>query len=103
MHSAYFHYAEPKNEPVLNYAPGSPERKALQQAIADLKAETRDIPMYIGGAEVRTGNTKEIRPPHETAHVLANFHAGSEEHVRQAIAASLAARKQWSETPWEHR
>ena len=103
MHNAYFHYAEPKNEPVLNYAPGSPERKALQQAIKDLKSETRDIPMYIGGAEVRTGTTKEIRPPHETAHVLANFHAGSEEHVRQAIAASLAARKQWSETPWEHR
>jgi len=58
MHNAYFHYAEPKNEPVLNYAPGSNERKALQQAIKDLKAQQRDIPMYINGQEVRSGNKK---------------------------------------------
>ncbi len=103
MHNAYFHYAEPKNEPVLNYAPGSPERKALQEAIKQLKSEQRDIPMYIGGEEVRTGNTKTIHPPHETAHVLGQFHAGDDSHVRQAIAASLSARKQWADTPWEHR
>jgi 1-pyrroline-5-carboxylate dehydrogenase len=103
MHNAYFHFAEPKNEPVLGYGPGSPERKALQKTIAELKAEKRDIPMYIGGAEVRSGDLKEIRPPHETGHLLGHFHAGKDEHVRQAIAASLAARKQWADTPWEHR
>jgi len=103
MHNAYFNFAEPKNEPVLNYAPGSPERKALQQAIKDLKGMQRDIPMYIGGKEVRTGDTKDIHPPHETAHVLGHFHAGTEQHVKNAIDAALQARKKWSELPWEQR
>jgi len=103
MHNAYFKYEEPKNEPVLNYAPGSPERKKLQDAIAELKSQQRDIPMYINGKEVRTGEKKEIRPPHETAHVLGHFHAGKAEHVQQAIDAALAAREAWAATPWEHR
>jgi len=62
MHNAYFQFAEPKNEPVLNYAPGSPERASLQAALAEMKAQKRDIPMYIGGKEVRTKDKKEIRP-----------------------------------------
>lgn len=103
MHNAYFHYAEPKNEPVLNYAPGSAERKALQQALADLKKQQRDIPMYIGGKEVRSNNRQEIRPPHETGHLLGHFHAGDKTHVEQAIAAALAARAKWADMPWEHR
>ncbi|WP_276131723.1 L-glutamate gamma-semialdehyde dehydrogenase [Polluticoccus soli] len=103
MHNAYFHYAEPKNEPVLNYAPGSAERKALQQALADLKAETRDIPMYINGKEVRSNSQKEIRPPHETGHLLGHFHEGTGEHVKQAIDAALAARQSWADMAWEHR
>ncbi|RYD57827.1 MAG: L-glutamate gamma-semialdehyde dehydrogenase [Sphingobacteriales bacterium] len=103
MHNAYFHFAEPKNEPVLNYAPGSAERKALQKAVADLKGQTRDIPMYINGQEVRTGKTQSIHPPHETAHTLGHFHAGDESHVKQAVSAALAARTAWSEMPWEHR
>jgi 1-pyrroline-5-carboxylate dehydrogenase len=103
MHNAYFNFAEPKNEPVLNYAPGSPERKALQEAIKDLKGMQRDIPMYIGGKEVRTGDTKEIHPPHEIGHLLGHFHAGTEQHVKDAIDAALQARKQWSELPWEQR
>lgn len=103
MHNAYFHYNEPKNEPVLNYAPKSAERIALQKAIADLKSQTRDIPMYINGKEVRTGDKKKIRPPHETAHLLGHFHAGDASHVTQAIDAALAARKQWADTTWEHR
>lgn len=103
MHNAYFHFAEPKNEPVLNYAPGSAERKALQAAIAELKSQERDIPMYINGEKVYSGDKKEIRPPHEIAHLLGHFHAGTAAHVRQAIDAALAARKQWAETAWEHR
>ncbi len=103
MHNAYFKYEEPKNEPVLNYAPGSPERKKLQQTLAELKSQRRDIPMYINGKEVRTGDKKEIRPPHETAHILGHFHAGKAEHVQQAIDAALAAREAWAATPWEHR
>jgi len=103
MHNAYFHYEQPKNETVLNYGPKSPERAALQKAIADLKSQTRDIPMYINGQEVRTGDKKEIRPPHETGHLLGHFHAGGAEHVKQAIDAALEARKSWAEMPWEHR
>lgn len=103
MHNAYFKYEEPKNEPVLNYAPGSTERKKLQATLAEMKASLRDIPMYINGKEVRTDVKKEIRPPHETAHLLGHFHAGKAEHVQQAIDAALAAREAWAATPWEHR
>ena len=103
MHNAYFHFDEPKNEPVLNYAPGSTERKALKSALAELKFQTRDIPMYIAGKEVRTNNLQPIHPPHEINHLLGHFHAGDADHVHQAIHAALEARKSWAEMPWEHR
>lgn len=103
MHNGYFYFHEPKNEPVLGYAPGSPERKALQQALKDLKSTVHDIPMYINGETVRSGKTQEIRPPHETGHLLANFHVSDETHINKAIQSALAAREQWAATPWEHR
>ena len=103
MHNAYFNFAEPKNEPVLNYAPGSAEAKALAAALKDLKSQQRDIPAYIGGQEVRSGKKVEIRPPHETAHLLGHFHASDAAQVNQAIEAALAARHDWGEMPWEHR
>jgi 1-pyrroline-5-carboxylate dehydrogenase len=103
MHNGYFHFQEPKNEPVLSYAPGSHERKALKKAIADMKGKMRDIPMYINGKEVRSGDKKEIRPPHEINHLLGHFHAGDASHVEQAIEAALAAREAWAATSWEHR
>lgn len=103
MNNGYFNFAEPRNEPVRSYAPGSDDTNALKKAIAELKAEQRDIPMYIGGKEVRTGDTKEIRPPHELSHVLGHFHAGDASHVHDAINAALAAREQWAATSWEHR
>lgn len=103
MNNGYFYFAEPKNEPVRSYAPGSDDAKQLKAALAELKAQQRDIPMYINGQEVRSGDTKEIRPPHELAHVLGQFHAGDESHVKDAIAAALAARESWANTSWEHR
>ena len=103
MNNAYFDFAEPKNEPVLNYGPGSHERKQLQKAVAELKSQKRDIPMYIDGQEVRSDIKKEIRPPHEIAHLLGHFHQSEEEHVHQAIDAALAARESWAATSWEHR
>jgi 1-pyrroline-5-carboxylate dehydrogenase len=103
MHNAYFHFAEPKNEPVLNYAPGSAERKSLQAAIKELKSVTRDIPMYINGKEVHSGEKIEIRPPHETAHLLGHFHKSDASHVNDAIQAALDAREAWANTAWEHR
>jgi 1-pyrroline-5-carboxylate dehydrogenase len=103
MSLGYFSYPLPGNEPVLNYAPGSPERTALKNTLAELKNEQADIPMYIGGKEVRTGKTQGIYPPHEIAHTLGNFHAGDESHVHAAIDAALAARQAWSDMSWENR
>ena len=103
MHNAYFQFAAPTNEPVLNYAAGSTERASLQKALAEMKAKTRDIPMYINGKEVRSKDKKEIRPPHETKHLLGHFSVGDKTHVKKAIDAALAARTEWAEMPWEHR
>lgn len=103
MSNGYFYFGEPKNEPVRNYEPGSADRKQLQEAIADLKKKKRDIPMYIGGKEVRTDKKVEIRPPHELNHLLGHFHQGDASHVDKAIAAALKAREAWAATSWEHR
>jgi 1-pyrroline-5-carboxylate dehydrogenase len=98
-----FYYPLPTNEPVLNYAPGSAEKMALKKALKELKSTTMDIPMYIGSKEVRTGKKADIRPPHEHAHVLGQFHMGEEKHVKQAIDAALEARSAWSNMSWEQR
>jgi len=103
MSLGYFSYPIPVNEPVLNYAPGSVERAALKQALAALAKEEIDIPMYIGGEEVRTGNKRSIHPPHERNKVLGHYHLGAEQHVQQSIAAALAVRESWSNTSWETR
>lgn len=103
MHNAYFQFAAPQNEPVYSYAPGSPERVALKKQLAAFKATTADIPMYIGGKEVRTGKTVDIRPPHEIKHKIGQFHLGDASHVQTAIDAALAAQAQWAATPWEQR
>jgi 1-pyrroline-5-carboxylate dehydrogenase len=103
MDLGYFDYALPVNEPVLTYAPGSTEREALKKTLKELKSQKADIPMFIGGKEVRTGKTQEIHPPHEIKHVLGHFHLGDESHVRQAIEAALAAKQAWSEMSWENR
>lgn len=98
-----FSYPLPANEPVLSYAPGSPERKRLKEVLAELKQQELDIPMYIGGKEVRTGKKVALHPPHETRHLLGHFHAGEEKHVEQAIQAALAAKAGWEATSWENR
>lgn len=103
MANGFFNVPAPKNEPVKGYAPGSPERRELQAMLKQLKKEEKDIPMYIGGEEVRTGNRQRISPPHDHQHTLGHFHLGTAEHVQQAIDAALAARSQWAELPWQER
>lgn len=98
-----FSYPLPVNEPVLNYAPGSPEKKRLKEVLAELKGQAIDIPMYIGGQEIRTGKTVDIHPPHEHSFKLGHFHEGDESHITQAIQAALKARESWSEMSWESR
>jgi 1-pyrroline-5-carboxylate dehydrogenase len=101
--NAIFQLPKPINEPVLSYAPGSPERAALKKALAEAKAFVRDIPMIIGGQEVRTGNIKTVNPPHEHKHVLAQFHSGDAGHVEQAITAALNAKQDWENLSWDQR
>jgi len=103
MSLGYFSYPMPANEPVLSYAPGSPERAALKKALADLKKKPIDIPMYIGSKSVRTGVKHDIHPPHELAHTLGSFHAGNATHVNQAIDAALKAKQAWADMSWENR
>ena len=91
------------NEPVLEYRPGSPERAALKAAIKELKSVEMDIPMFIGGKEVRTEKTKEIHPPHEIKHTLGRFHVGGEKEIKMAIEAALAAKKAWADLTWDSR
>ncbi|MEP7108171.1 MAG: L-glutamate gamma-semialdehyde dehydrogenase [Ferruginibacter sp.] len=98
-----FYYPIPVNEPVLNYGPGSKEKEALKKVLNELKSERVDIPMYIGSEEVRTGNRKELRPPHEHRHLLGHYHEGGAGHVKQAIAAALKAKEKWAGMSWENR
>ena len=98
-----FYYPMPVNEPVLSYAPGSKEKAVLKAALKELKSSTIDVPMYIGGEEVRTGRTMELRPPHERKHLLGQFHVGEAKHVTKAINAALKVKDKWANMPWENR
>lgn len=103
MNLGYFSYPLPANEPVLQYAPGSPEKIALKKTLAELKKKPIDVPMYIGGKTVKTGNKIAMHPPHEIAHTLGYFHAGEEKHIKLAIDAALKAKEGWANMPWEDR
>lgn len=103
MNLGYFSYPMPSNEPVLNYLPGSPERKRLKEVLNELKQQQADVPMYIGGKEVKTNKKTALRPPHDIKHTLGYFSAGEEKHVTQAIEAALAAKESWADMSWENR
>lgn len=103
MSLGIFNTPTPVNEPVKSYAPGTAERAELKAQIAAYKSIHRDIPMYIGGQEVRTNKTVDIYPPHELNHKLGVFHQGDASHVKQAIDAALKAKEVWANLPWEQR
>lgn len=103
MSNAIFNTPVAINEPVLSYAPGTPEREELQNTVATMKSEERDIPMFIGGKEVRTNNKVSMHPPYQHKHSLGHYHRGDASHVKDAIGAALDARKAWGELPWEQR
>ncbi|MHB8468502.1 MAG: L-glutamate gamma-semialdehyde dehydrogenase [Gaiellaceae bacterium] len=100
---AIFRVPEPHNEPVHDYEPGSPRREELRLRLQRLESEQLDIPLVIGGTEVRTGKTFEAVEPHKRSHVLATVHKGGEKDVARAIAAAADAWNDWSRTPWEER
>jgi len=103
MSLGYFSYPMPVNEPVLNYAPGSLERKRLKEVLAELKSQQVDVPMYIGSKEVRTNNKGILHPPHEIAHTLGIYSEGDERHVKLAIDTAIAAKENWANMAWETR
>jgi 1-pyrroline-5-carboxylate dehydrogenase len=103
MPKGFFHVPTPKNEPVLSYAPGTKERDAIKKALDEARSKVLDIPMYIGGDEVRSGNKKPISPPHDHKHILGHYHQGDKGHVEQAINAALGAKPAWADLSWEHR
>ncbi len=103
MLKGFFNVPDAVNEPVLPYAPGSPERADLQAEIERQMAEVIDIPMIINGREVRTSDKVEVRPPHDHQTVVGTWSKAEKKHVEEAISTALAARKEWSKTSWEHR
>lgn len=103
MDNAIFRFPKPINEPVKAYAPGSNEKQQLKEALAKVSSEVWDIPLIIGGKEIRTGNTEKVVMPHDHKHVLATYHKAGEKEVQMAIDAAMAAHKEWSELPWVER
>ena len=103
MLKGFFNVPVPVNEPVNTYAPGTKERTLLEAAIAEARAREVDVPMYIGGKEVRTEDKVVLTPPHDHRHVLGYYHKGSRNHVEAAIHAALAAKESWENLSWEQR
>ncbi len=103
MLKGFFNVPVPVNEPVKSYAAGSPERKELQAMLKHLRSIEVDVPMYIGGKEVRSNDKVKLSPPHDHQHVLGYFHKSNTEHVKQAIDAALAAKSDWENMSWENR
>ncbi len=93
----------PTNEPILSYAPGSPEKATLEQALKDARAQEIDVPMYIGGKEIHTDTKIRMSPPHDHQHTLGHFSEGDASHVKMAVDAALDAKEAWANLGWEHR
>lgn len=103
MNNAIFSVERPSNERVHSYAPGTRERKELNSELDKLSSEVRDIPLIIGGKEIRTGKTGTIVMPHDHQHVLGHYHMAGEKEVNMAIDAALVAHKEWESFPWVDR
>ena len=103
MNNANYVFREPQNEPVFSYAPGTPERALLQKELERQYNQEIEIPLIIGGKEVKTGDMGQVVMPTEHNHVLAKYHKVGKKEVQMAIDAAMAAKKGWEETPWIQR
>ncbi|HAK94642.1 MAG TPA: 1-pyrroline-5-carboxylate dehydrogenase [Planctomycetes bacterium] len=103
MANALFRLEPPVNEPVCAYAPGSPEKRRLKAALADLATQRIEIPLIIGGREVRTGNLGECRMPHAHGHLLGAYHKAGPREAAMAVEAACEARAEWARMAWEDR
>ena len=103
MFNGIFHIARPANETVLSYAPGSAEREELRATLQRMLDNPVEVPILIGGEEVRSGHTVEMRCPHDRSQLLGTYHQANAFHANQAIDAANEAKKDWSEMPWSDR
>ncbi|QOR34218.1 L-glutamate gamma-semialdehyde dehydrogenase [Clostridium sp. 'deep sea'] len=103
MNKGIFKIPLPKNEPVLHYEKGSAERITLVNKLKDLKSREIEIPLIIGGKEIRTGNLETCIIPHNHQHILAHYHVAGKKELQMAIEAAEVAKKEWSKLKWEHR
>ena len=94
---------KPINEPILSYAPSTPERAALKARIEELKSQQIEVPLIIGGQEIKTGNMGEMRAPHDHQHILGHYHMAGPKEVKMAIEAAMDAWQTWSKMTWESR
>ena len=103
LNNAILKVPTPANEPINNYAPGTPERDLLKATIADIAAKKVEIPLIIGGKEVRTGKMGKVVMPHDHQHVLGEYHIAGEKEINMAIEAAMAAKTDWAALRWEER
>ena len=103
MGKGFFKVPVAINEAVKSYKPGSKEREEVLSTYKTMLANTIDVPMYINGENIASGNTKTMHPPHDHKHVLGTYHTAQKEHIETAISTALEARKSWSQMPWEQR
>ena len=103
LNNAILKVPTPANEPINSYAPGTPERDLLKAAIADIAAKKIEIPLIIGGKEVRTGKMGKVVMPHDHQHILGEYHIAGEKEINMAIEAAMAAKADWAALRWEER
>lgn len=103
MNNAIYNFREPRNESVYSYKPGSEERKLLEEELSSQINQVIDIPLIIGGKEIRTGNTRKVVMPTNHGHVLANCHQATEKEVKMAIEAAMEAKCEWMSLSWMER
>ena len=103
MGKGFFNVPIAVNEPVKSYAPDSPERKAVLETYKEMFNSKVEVPLYINGKDIETGNTRTMSPPHDHQHSLGEYHLAEKTHVEDAISTALEARKAWSQMPWEQR
>ncbi|RZJ71395.1 L-glutamate gamma-semialdehyde dehydrogenase [Flavobacterium sp.] len=103
MPKGFYNVPKAVNEPVKAYAPNSPEKAAILATYRGMWNAKIDVPLYIGSEEIKTGNTRNMTPPHDHKHVLGQYHLAEKSHVEKAISNALESRKNWASLPWEQR
>lgn len=103
MANSVFQVPYPVNEPILSYAPGSPEKEEVLAMYESLYKSKIEVPMRIGNRNVKTGDTATMHPPHDHQHLLGSYHRATKDNIKDAIETALEARKSWSQMPWESR